>query len=79
MEKKFGSKEEYFASIGLRPDGQRGRVYHKQTFTDEEKGTPKTRVTCSLCKDLYDGGEIEYCPYCAYSQQQRVDYLRSNT
>ncbi len=33
-------------------------------------------VECSRCQQLYDGANIEYCPYCAYTHEQRVQYLR---
>jgi hypothetical protein len=32
-------------------------------------------VACSRCKQLYDGRNIEYCPYCAYTSEQRVQHL----
>lgn len=32
-------------------------------------------VECSQCKNLYDGTKIEFCPYCAYTQEQRIQYL----
>jgi len=33
-------------------------------------------VKCLRCDNLYDGSEIEYCPYCAYTRDERVAYLR---
>ena len=33
-------------------------------------------VKCLVCSNLYDGSEIEYCPYCAYTRDERVAYLR---
>lgn len=33
-------------------------------------------VECSRCHQLYDGIRIEYCPYCAFTQDQRIEHLR---
>ena len=32
-------------------------------------------VECVRCQNLYDGSNIEFCPYCAYTREERIAYL----
>ncbi len=51
------------------PDGQRGLNYHNGKLNN-------TIATCPVCDQLYDGSSIEFCPYCAYTPGQRLDFIR---
>ena len=61
------TRNEYY---NIRPDGKRGIVRDRI-----EKGNGI--VECCLCHNLYDGSGIEWCPYCAYTPMQRIEYLRN--
>ena len=52
------------------PDGYRGEAYH---YGNLANGV----ATCHVCDQLYDGRKIKYCPYCAYTPDQRSDYLQA--
>ena len=54
------------------PDGYRGKVYHYGNL-DLASGV----TTCQLCDQPYNGFAIKYCPYCAYTPDQRSDYLQA--
>jgi len=32
-------------------------------------------VECVRCQSLYDGSKIDFCPYCAYTREERVAHL----
>ena len=50
------------------PDGQRGINRHDENLQN-------TIATCGVCGELYDGTAIGYCPYCAFTQEQRMAYV----
>lgn len=33
---------------------------------------------CDRCNNLWDFEKLNHCPYCAYTQEQRPDWLRRN-
>ena len=34
-------------------------------------------VKCKVCKNLYDQMSSSICPYCNYTQEQRISYLNN--
>ena len=57
-----------------------GQQQHTQSLlVVEHNGDLQNGVaTCDQCGQLYDGTGIDHCPYCAYTQEQRIDYLRGS-
>jgi len=53
----------------------RGRQELPKAMVYERQELNNGIVQCSRCEELYDGSTIEYCPYCAYTQEQRIQYL----
>lgn len=51
------------------------RVVKARVYDRTEQGNGIVR--CTACNQLYDGSEIEYCPYCAYTLEERIQYLRT--
>jgi hypothetical protein len=64
--------EQYKPPINTNPNGQEFSFAIVEHGGDLQNGI----ATCQRCGQLYDGESIGHCPYCAYTQEQRVAYMR---